>query len=246
MILEFCGLPGAGKTTLEKALVAALIQHSHQIRERDQVTVDYIRATIWSGYSHGATIRRAVTALYKARLLVAAFGSEIRRHNPAGFTKAHLLRCSMRLAEDICLGEWFAATMQADVIANLSEGMTQHLAACTAWQQTLRRKSRADDATSPVPIRHAPHRRVIIHVDVPREVALERLRRRGVPAYWPRHVPAEEVVDAFARGLRHALQAQASCRSVAVLHVDGAIPEPGWSAVAVSLARQCLSAEPVL
>lgn len=236
MILEFCGLPGAGKSTLEKELVALLAQQEPPLLQRDEAVIGYIRATLWSGYSQASPMRRCATAAYQARLLLASFTPQIMRENPVSFANVHLLRTSMRLAEDIHLGEWFASNLPATNLLNLSEGAIHHLAACHVWQHILRRRRRSNSNGASIMSHHQPHHRVIIHVDVPRDVALKRLRCRRIPAKWPIGVSPSAVVDAFARALPHVLARQAHDQTITVLPVDGTAAEADWPTVAASLA----------
>ena len=237
MILEFCGLPGAGKSTLERELVAILAQRGHPLLLRDEAVIDYIRAKLWSGYSQTSAMRRFATAAYKASLLRATFAPRIMHHNPVSFAKVHLLRTSMRLAEDIRLSEWFAFNLPATSLLVLSEGVIQHLSACHAWQDILRRRERSGSVAASITMHDQPHHRVIIHVNVPIDVALKRLRRRCVPAKWPNGVSPKTVVDAFSRALPHTMARQACNQNITILPVDGTAAEADWPTVAASLAK---------
>lgn len=237
MILEFCGLPGAGKSTLEREIVAILAQRGHPLLRRDETVIQYIRATLWSGYTRNSMTRRFVTAAYKASLLRSAFSPRVMRHNPVSFAKVHRLRTSMRLAEDIRLCEWFASNQSAAHLLDLSEGPTQHLSACYAWQDILHRNEMSSRVVAPINVRHQPHHRLIIHVNVPIDVAFKRLRRRGVPERWPKNVSPRSVVEAFARALSKTLAGESGKQNLTILPVDGKAAEIDWRIVASSLAN---------
>jgi hypothetical protein len=236
MIVEFCGLPGAGKTTFEAAVVAALSRAGRKVMKRDEVRQAYIRATIWPYHSAGSPMRRLITALYKGRLLLASVKLEIRNGGLWRLAGKTPLLCSMRTAEDTFLMSWFSTTHSDETIFIMHEGVAQNLAAERVWREILPSGAgrMPDPAVEPF---GRLHRRIIVHVEVPESFALERLMKRGIPSSWPRKIAAQRVISAFQRYLKEALFTPDLRRCYTFLHIDGSGSKEQMLSQAVPLAR---------
>ena len=68
MIIEFCGLPGAGKSTLEAAVLAELGRRNRLVISREVLVQELISAQNSVQRDAGSVRRRISTGMYKAHL----------------------------------------------------------------------------------------------------------------------------------------------------------------------------------
>ena len=130
MIIEFVGLPGAGKSTLEEVVVGELQRRQRAVLTRQDLVQELIAEQNGVRRDADPVRRRLSTALYKFTLL------NVSRKGAAGvrlpdLRHAHVRRAAMRLAESRLIVDHFDHERG---VANLSEGMFQHALSLAVWR----------------------------------------------------------------------------------------------------------------
>lgn len=204
MIVEFIGLPGAGKTTLEAELIRILKERGTHIFTREEITGDFIRTHIFKLYSRGHLLRQSVTGLYHAYLysvlvlrLLRLWMLPIIFHKAAAksgywtIESAILTRHTLQHLRD----------GKPSHLVMMSEGFFHHLACLYAWAGPTAMKMLGE-----VPYdRSGMDTVLIIHVSVQKEVALNRLLKRGIPETWPSGANPEKAIESFSRAIEEIL-----------------------------------------
>src|SRR5690606_14158073 len=103
LIVEFVGLPGAGKSSLEAALVSQATLAGGSEWGRRQLVERLISEYSGLPRNGEAFVRRASTALYKFRLISDCLMGRGMHARAGDLVSRHRLRALMRIAEDIRL-----------------------------------------------------------------------------------------------------------------------------------------------
>jgi hypothetical protein len=217
VILEFTGLPGAGKTTVERQVVERLVSHGVDLIERQSIIGRYIRERYCGSYRPDFVLRRPITAIYRAGIWRRHFGWRLGTGvlhditNPVGYwltEDVHLVRfCREKMADA------FGGLRE---VWNFSEGFSHHLASTIAL---LHEPAARFTRFAPYD-RGTARRWVVVHVDVPFEIALDRLSRRGRPASWRRDPRGNgPILRAFEDSIPRALEL-ASQSDVRIERID--------------------------
>ena len=189
MILEFIGLPGAGKTTLEAELIRILKERGIYIFTREEILGDFIRTHIFKPYSRGHLLRQPVTGLYYAYLnsvlilrLLRLWMLPIVFHKAAAksgywtIESAILTRHTLQHLKD----------GKPSHLVMMSEGFFHHLACMYAWAGPSAMKMLSEAPYD----RSAMNSVFVVHVSVEKEVAINRLLQRGIPETWAHTGPS--------------------------------------------------------
>ena len=233
MIVEFVGLPGAGKTTLENALVDALARRGVPVMRREEAVSTYITDYVGISRTRSSILRRLSTALYKLRLFLMTMARPSPLLELNSLKRPHLLRAALRLAEDQCLYRWAEQHLQHPTVLDLAEGYSQHSAALLVWRKLLGSRHEEPALTSPrLSVTDGAAQALVVYVDLPQASAQTRLLRRGIPPFWPRHTDPDAVMTAFSRSIGQVVHAVSSIQGMYVLHIDAAKASPGWHAEA--------------
>jgi len=220
MIVEFCGVPGAGKTTLACALAVALQEASLDCLDREATVSRYVQHLLPLPRPPWVWVRRASTLLYRTNLLYRALFDEPAAVTVSELNRAHLLRSALRMTEDRRLYLWLGSNACHSWVANLGEGLVQHQAALRVWRQLLR----ADRAPQPL-VDLLPANlpgNLVVNVRLTPQDAERRLTHRGIPALWPSAQKPRQVIDQFSRQL-DSLLLEVEPAGLTLLEVDGAM-----------------------
>jgi len=236
VIIEFIGLPGAGKTSLERALLAEIKRRGRAVMSRAEA-VEAL-ASVCSPFSRdrGVLLRRLSTLCYKLSLIrefIALTGELL---VCGDLLHLHRMRAAMRVVEDLRLHRLGGSAQMAGRILNLSEGLGQHLIALWAWRGLLgpaRKLKPFRDLVSS----HFSANSLLIHIVVPEAVAAARLHARGVPPLWPVTAPPKDVLQAFAEAGSSLSAFFAVNECVRVVRLDGDVAQPDWHLEAASIAN---------
>lgn len=212
MIVEFIGLPGAGKSTAQRHLKERLAARGIAVEPEDELRSEYIRRTYARAYGRHHPLRRPITALYKSEIWTRHLGWCLRRgvFGALGSRPARL--AGYWLTEQAVLAR-FCRQRAASVSTGsrpywlLPQGFAHQLASCLVW----------GGASAVRFARFAPYsqkgesRVVIVLVDAPTEVALHRLQARGRPDTWPLSSNDFAVLAAFDVAITQTLDLVRSC-----------------------------------
>lgn len=208
LVIELCGLPGAGKTTVAGDLVDCLADHGVAARVVDRhLSADVSRA-----------LRLARKATTLARVVAADPGREVAAARLLGSGQSNrrdtiALPVQWWVAKDV-----LARSRLLTGVAVAEEGLVQAL-----WSAGLRRRHGAADELAGL-ARTAAAPDVVVHLDVPVQVALHRLRSRRSRHSRVQRLEEHEQVAALGLGdtlLRELLEQWRSRQLSQVLTVDG-------------------------
>lgn len=222
MILEFLGLPGAGKSTLEHAIIAAMNRSGERFDSREVLVQALIEAQVPIPRS-SSLLRKVSTALYKQKLLQSALRIGLA---PNEVVNGVLRRAALRVAESAALTQLAAAHQRR---VNLSEGLAQHQLAMMAWRGLY---GRSEAPLTPA-VDSAP--RLVLSLDLPAEESARRLAARGRPELWPSRFSDNEIVRAFAEHKQSLDSALQNTPGVQWVRVDALVSEQSWSDIARAL-----------
>ena len=235
MIVEFFGLPGAGKTSLESALLEALAPRGLSIVSRDEAVSELIDA--WSGIRRDppSLLSRGSSAFYRWRLVRDALTARPPLLDLSALRHPHLVRAARRVAENARLYPWLRKPASGNRIAILCEGIIQHLIAYTAWRELLGARDATPDLGALLrPLLQSDS--MLVHVDLPVADAQQRLLARGAPPLWP-NTPIEQVEAAFLAATDAVMQALPDGSQHKLIHIDAATVGRDWRRPAEALAQ---------
>lgn len=185
VIVEFTGLPGAGKTTLENAIAAALNARGCKVLRRADVKTSYLRKNFYEGYRRESGLQIPLRLLFYGRLM-GGFLRAYRAHglNLGGIARPGRFFPCLWLYEDAVLFNHFLEEHRDEPwrenVFLPGEGIVHHSACVRVWAggayarigEAWRNKFGGRDI-------------FVFHVHVPAEEALRRLKVRGLPDTWP-------------------------------------------------------------
>ena len=208
LVIELCGLPGAGKTTVAGDLVSCLADHGVAARVVDR----HLSADV----SRPLRLSRKATTL--ARVVAADPGREVAAARLLGSGQSNrrdtiALPVQWWVAKDV-----LARSRLLTGVAVAEEGLVQAL-----WSAGLRgRRGSPDELVCLAQTAAAPD--VVVHLDVPVQVALHRLRTRRSRHSRVQRLDEHEQAAALGLGdtlLRELLEQWRSRQLSQVLTVDG-------------------------
>lgn len=207
MIIEFCGIPGGGKTTLEEALMREWAKKGLSVLTRREAVQSVIqRKRKLKG--------RASTALYRARVWGDVYAARLR----FGFWEGQWPRARAMPLYWLCEERGFHKAA-GDNVWNISEGVAQHFAACKVWN--------GDAAKSLIPLLEDIGPVCIVYVTTPAALALGRLKERGIPRSWPavRQEDLISVLCKFQDQIDQTIEIISKNKFVQVFRTDGEDPQ---------------------
>ncbi len=229
MLVEFVGLPGAGKTSLQGAFEHQAKLAGLNLWSRRQLIDRLISESSRLPRDGAGVLRRASTALYKFKLLADCVAEEKIPLRVKDIFSKHTLRALLRVAEDVRLYRADHSENSLIRYVVLAEGLCQHLAALEVWRTLLGGASMSENQIPIMKSALTNCRVLIIHVDVPENIALDRLRVRGCPDLWPRSCAPEIVIPQFKQHISRTLDFLKSHQGVSVIQVDGAMARRDWT-----------------
>lgn len=184
-IIELTGLPAAGKSAAESAILESLRAHRQPAVQRADLIHDYIRTRFCRSYSPRYWLRRPVTLRYRTGVWM----RHLRDRRAAG-VGLRRLRGTCGLAgylysEDMMLYSHYLArgdgAFPRESIYVASEGLVHHEAALRTW---------CGEALEPLcgkwPAAHPAATLIVLHLQAPADEVFERFWTRGVLPTWPR------------------------------------------------------------
>ena len=183
-IIELTGLPAAGKSTAERAILEFLRAHRRPAVQRQDLIHDYIRTRICCSYGSQYWLRRPITLRYRTGVWM----QHLRDRRAAG-VGLRRLRGTCGLAgylysEDMMLYSHYLdrgdGAFPRESIYVASEGLVHHEAALRTW---------CGGALEPLcgrwPTAHPATPLIVLHLQAPADEVFERFWRRGVLPTWP-------------------------------------------------------------
>ncbi len=222
MIIEFCGLPGAGKSTLEAAVLAELERRNRLVINREVLVQELIGAQNSVQRDAGAVRRRISTGMYKAHLYKHAL--EVSGLSVLESRHSHVRRAAMRVAESVALQTNFD---HGRGIANLSEGLAQHSLSLHVWRSLYGcANDRIQQETQP------DENVVVVSLDLPAATAISRLEARGRPSFWPTQFSTEAIIEQY---FEIKTQNDSTAASATTYVVDATVAESEWPGIAAAV-----------
>jgi RecA/RadA recombinase len=213
LVVELCGLPGAGKTTLAHDLVQRLTARGCPAAVADRAVSaaapPALRLPRKATMVAGTVARGPVRALGEARLV--GRGQPARRDRLAVPVQWLLAR---RLLTE--------ARRDTGTVV-IEEGLVQ-----AWWSAALHSRDQLDGTTLSLLAARGPRADVVVHLDVPLELALARLRHRSSRHSRLQHEDADRQLASMQRGdvlLRELLGAWCDAGLGRVLVLDGVAPD---------------------
>lgn len=236
MIVEFAGLPGAGKSSLEKAVIKKLESRGWSAKPRD-AAVRSLAARCSPFPRDRCTIsRRLSTLCYKSSLLWELLSNSERLLSLMDFLSIHRTRAALRVIEDLRLHRLGNCDEPAQQIINTSEGLAQHVIALSAWRKKLGSQGHLEFSQHLRSSNFAADS-VLVVVSTEKSVAEARLTARGIPELWPRQVEPGEVLTLFSQGLAALMEVTAANSAPTVIVIDGNSAPSHWTSEADEVVR---------
>lgn len=168
VVVELCGLPGSGKTTLATALQDTLAARGIACRIADREISAAVpgaqRATLRVAHATSTSVRRPLRALRSAQRFAAAENGSVRDTAAA-------------LAQWLAVADLTRQARHRSGVHVLEEGLVQ-----TAWTLLLRARLSPHELSMGALLDAAPvssRSDLVLLMDVPAEVAVARLAARG-------------------------------------------------------------------
>ena len=238
MIVEYTGLPGSGKTTLQQTLARPLERFGVTPMHRYELQQKVIQQRI--SLDRSSWLRRVSSAAYMAQLAIRAMTSSETRLRLTELASPHLIRAAQHCIESQLLYEYIGQQNRG-CWCDLDEGVTQHFCSLRVWRRLLKPKQQSisyDWLANHY--QRQPH--VLVRLTLPSKVAIERLEKRGRPSLWPAEIPTVEILEAYQEELGtidRLLQNQENM--VSQVRIDADLPIEEWSRVAEQVTQTIVS-----
>lgn len=194
MIIEFIGLPGAGKSTAKFMLLNALHQAGVKTTSRQDLINAFIAKRFHVSYPK-TPLRKLFSGIHRALLMLESLQIRVRRKAWNGFTSYKRNLPLGWLAEDtIAIKQHQRENNKA--LAVLDEGFYHHLAAALVWCPLEK-----NDLSSP-----PEASMILVHIKTDISQATNRLIKRGIPATWPNKIDVDTIQALFAATVEASLQ----------------------------------------
>ncbi|MCP4408668.1 MAG: hypothetical protein GY807_13055 [Gammaproteobacteria bacterium] len=190
MIVEYAGLPGCGKSTLERRVTARLQERGIDVVGRREVENRYISKKYGRPYARLGSVARA--GLYLQIWLRYAIRSVLAGHptrslqrwkgGPGYWAEKDVLLYSCYLANH----RKYCREARMPELYCPSEGLVQHLAGSRVWFKTNNRNDLQVLEKLPLELL------CIVRPVVPVEEAFKRFIVRGIPHSWPASIKTEQ------------------------------------------------------
>ena len=237
MIIEFIGLPGAGKTSLQTALHQHLSASNIVVRDRYALQQAYLKAL--SPLPRSGFFRRLGTLVYKGQLSVRLYNDHSLGHQHSDLFNRHLWRCGQRCLESGALLH-ASQDKHLDELHDLDEGAGQHRCSLRVWQRWSGKAEGQLASHDWISTQIEGQEVCFIVLDLDLNTALERLQARGTPAYWP-NAPVEKVLDLYQQELdllHDWLQSKVTAKQ-RIIRIDASGSLDSWQIKAAELASLC-------
>ena len=234
MLIEYIGLPGSGKSSLEKAISQKLNSKDLQVISRNEA-VDLLCASIFPISRGGNVIFRKISSgLYKVLLYVDTLLGLYTYTIPLDFFIPHRTRAAMRIAEDIRLYKFSSSEIFSKSYLLLSEGILHHLSALHFWRSPYNHEYYF---RVPEEIKNllTATKTVVVYIELSAENASLRLQRRGRPKFWPRHLETKVILNGFEKVISATLVGLEKDLEDKVLCLKGDHPDLTWQKEATYL-----------
>ncbi|MDC0357745.1 ATP-binding protein [Oligoflexia bacterium] len=195
MIIELVGLPGSGKTTLERRLRKELKERGYQILDQttweEQFVKEKFASPAFKILFYITLWLKFITQLFAAREGLAAL--------------AHGRRVTKYWAlKDLALSTYFLDHLKAKndkqkLIYFPEEGLVQHLASLQAWGGTTTQLLKETTDLNLF------KQLTLLHIQIPPAEGFKRLWSRGVPTSWPKTCTSKEQAHAVYANFDQAL-----------------------------------------
>ncbi len=195
MLIEFTGLPGSGKTTLEKALLTRLQVLNIEMGDRKMLRHQYIKTHLFRLFStrlsdYSQFYRKLFSPFYTSKLLPYAARLNYDISEPKIFYSANKQR-AQKVAETLLLNDFYLRHYDPKAsLITLSEGFFHTHSAILAFSKQNINKN---ICTPPNNLT------TIIHVDTPIDIAAERLSKRHIPQFWEINNKLSEIIPILER-----------------------------------------------
>jgi len=188
VILEFCGLPGSGKSTLEAEILPQLERHNFRIVMREELEEEFLRCRILGNSLPGRFVFYGTISLS----LIASF---LRSGRIRDLFVPVRVRTAYWLLKDVRLYAFFLESdlnsPSSKVVYAASEGIFQHSVNLIAWggDGFLPLVEQALSALEFDSVR-------VVLTELPVSEAERRILSRGIPCTWPKQAQSAASIPA--------------------------------------------------
>ena len=198
MIIEFAGLPGSGKSTVERLLTAALKEKGHLVHNRHEFRRGQTISHSVTGSPSNRLIRKSRTMFYWISLIAKTLYTHPEYVVGLMENRLHTIRATARVYDDHDIIQRYISPGNASDTLNISEGLYHHLVAMNVWRSFYRQSVSVHIPRSILTFLTSVQGLVLIKTQMNVEAAKQRLTSRGIPSAWPTRLDPSYVLDKFA------------------------------------------------